>query len=186
MKNYFRRYDASGTCVVICLQCFETIGSASDPAAVATLEGEHKCAGTGKGAGRTSATADPLQLIPPASLLQAIRQLPRFQAAILLTGLLLAVYAIPTLIELFTVHASFPGLLTIFLGDVVGCACLALIFRKPAFALTLYLGLSICETVLYQAGVVGIGDWPWLLDVVPTLVVAREFARLRTSGPPAA
>ena len=40
--EYFRRYDPDGSCVVICLRCFATVGIAGNVSAALTIENAHE------------------------------------------------------------------------------------------------------------------------------------------------
>lgn len=182
--EYFRRYDPDGSCVVICLRCFATIGTAGNVSAALTLENVHECtrhriadqkqASTailrGVGASRGDLST---RFLRSAARLQ-MPYTPLFFLAIFLL-----LYAFPTVVELAAVRYAVPAIGIVLFGDLVGCACLATILRSPVVACALYLLLTICELWLHSSGAVRRAVLPWILDLVPTLVVVGRIAWIR-------
>ena len=71
-----------------------------------------------------------------------------------------------------------PWLAVVLPGDLAGCACLALIFRKMKFAASLYVALTAMEALLYVSHLASMHALLWFADLVPTLVVAANVLRL--------
>jgi hypothetical protein len=94
-------------------------------------------------------------------------------------AIFLLLYAFPTVVELAAARYAVPSIGIVLFGDLVGCACLATIFRTPVVAGALYLLLTICELWLHSSGAVQRAFLPWILDLVPTLMVVGKIAWMR-------
>lgn len=182
--EYFRRYNPDGSCVVICLRCFATIGTAGNVSAALTLENVHACtrhpvavqkqAVTEISTGiKTSSEGLSSRFLSTAARLQ-MPYMPLFFLAIIIL-----LYAFPTVVELAAVHYAVPSIGIVLFGDLVGCVCLATILRTPVVAAVLYLLLTFCELWLRSSGAVRGVFLPWILDLVPTLVVVGKIAWVR-------
>jgi hypothetical protein len=88
-------------------------------------------------------------------------------------------YAFPTVVELAAVRYAVPTMGIILFGDLVGCACLATFLRSPFIAGVLYVSLTFCELWLHSSGALRRALLPWILDLVPTLVVVGKIAWMR-------
>jgi hypothetical protein len=183
--EYFRRYDPDGSCVVICLRCFETIGTAGTVSAALTLENAHDCA-RHPGADRKQAAmgvwsrAETSGADLSSSFLRSVARLQMPYTPLLFLSIFTLLYAFPTLIEFAAVRWAVPAIGILLFGDLVGCACLATILRTPVVGAVLYVLLTLCELWLHSSGVVRRVFLPWILDSVPTLVVAGRIAWIRT------
>ena len=182
--EYFRRYNPDGSCVVICLRCFATIGAAGNISAALTLENVHKCV--------RHPIADKNQVSTPilrgvetsrenlsSRFLKSAARLQMPYTLLFFLAIFLLLYAFPTVIELAAVRWAVPAIGIVLFGDLVGCACLATILRAPVVAGALYLLLTVCEFWLHSTGVVRRVLLPWILDLVPALVVAGRIAWVR-------
>jgi hypothetical protein len=182
--EYFRRYNPDGSCVVICLRCFATIGAAGNVSAALTLENVHKCV--------RHPIADKNQVSTPilrgvetsrenlsSRFLKSAARLQMPYTLLFFLAIFLLLYAFPTVIELAAVRWAVPAIGIVLFGDLVGCACLATILRAPVVAGALYLLLTVCEFWLHSTGVVRRVLLPWILDLVPALVVAGRIAWVR-------
>jgi hypothetical protein len=182
--EYFRRYNPDGSCVVICLRCFATVGSAGNVAAALTLENVHEC------------TRHPLAEQKPASaemmgavegsreslssrFLRSAARLPMRYTPLFFLAVIVLLYAFPTAVEFGAERWAFPAIAIVLFGDLMGCACLATILRQPVVAGALYVGLTFCELWLHSSGAIRSVFLPWVLDLVPTLVVAGEVVWIR-------
>jgi hypothetical protein len=84
-------------------------------------------------------------------------------------------YGVPTLLEIFFIHAPLP--LVIF-GDLIGCIAIARISWKLGTGL--YVGLTGIEVAVTQAALVAPTTLVWLTDLVPALVLAAFAVALVT------
>jgi hypothetical protein len=182
--EYFRRYDPDGSCVVICLRCFATVGIAGNVSAALTIENAHEC--------RRHPIADQKQASPgilsriaalPADLsssfLRSVARLQMPYTPLFFLAIFALLYAFPTAVELVAVRYAMPAVGIVLFGDLVGCACLATILRSPFIAGALYVSLTFCELWLHSSGAVRREFLPWILDLVPTLVVVGKIAWMR-------
>ena len=182
--EYFRRYNPDGSCVVICLRCFATIGAAGNVSAALTLENVHECV--------RHPIADQNQVSTPilrgvetsrenlsSRFLKSAARLQMPYTLLFFLAIFLLLYAFPTVIELAAVRWAVPAFGIVLFGDLIGCACLATILRAPVVAGALYLLLTVCEFWLHSTGVVRRVLLPWILDLVPALVVAGRIAWVR-------
>jgi hypothetical protein len=95
-------------------------------------------------------------------------------------------YAFPTVVEFAAERWAVPAIAIVLFGDLFGCACLAAVLRAPVVAGVLYFLLTFCELWLHSSGAVRSVFLPWILDLVPALVVAGKItwirAHTRTGG----
>jgi uncharacterized membrane protein YgdD (TMEM256/DUF423 family) len=173
--NYHRRYHEDGSCEVICTRCFLTLGLAKQHRAAQEIETQHVCGRTtGKELSRIHANAERLVFVIPGRL----RQL-NIALLLLIVGVVL--YALPTMVELAAAEHVSPWVATVLFGDFTGCACLAAVFKMRRTGLLFYLLLTGCEGALYASHTLSANALVWLVDLVPTLVVAGKIARLRSA-----
>ncbi len=181
--RYYRRYSADGSCVVICTRCFATIGHATGFAAAAALEGQHAC-GTPRpvefadAALRSYVAFHGTTAGPVSRLAGFLRRVDRRYAVLVFAAIALVLYMLPNLVELAAIGRVSPWVTSILFGDLMGCACLALVLRMPRTGVVLYLALALCEGWLYATGRLSPGTLAWVTDAVPTLVVAGRVAQL--------
>ena len=182
--EYFRRYDPDGSCVVICLRCFATIGTAGTVSAALTLENVHECARHSI-ADRKQASTGILSGVGTwrgdlsSRFLSTAARLQMPYAALFFLAVFALLYAFPTVVEFAAVQYAVPTFGVILFGDLVGCICLATLLRSPFIAGALYVSLTFCELWLNSSGAVRREFLPWILDFVPTLVVVGKIAWMR-------
>ena len=182
--EYFRRYNPDGSCVVVCLRCFATVGTAGNASAALTLENVHECTRHPL-ADQKQTSHGVLDGVEgsrgnlSSSFLRSAASLPRTYTPLFFLAVLLLLYAFPTVVELAAERWAVPAIGIVLFGDLVGCACLATILRRPVVAGALYIGLTFCELWLHSIGAVRSVVLPWILDLVPTLVVAGNIAWIR-------
>jgi hypothetical protein len=185
--NYYRRDNGDGTCEVICARCFLTLGTVG-PGAARELEALHLCHAVSphgltsdprlnpdradkKNSASASFAARPFSFDTPAHA----TFIPFAYVSIIFFA-----YALPTAVE-FVATQHFNGWVACILpGDVVGCFCLAAIFKLRRTAVLLYLTLSVLEGLLFQLHLVSAHALVWIVDLVPTMVLLRLAARART------
>lgn len=181
--KYFRRYQPDGSCAIICLECFQTIGTAHDSEHAAQLELLHSCPGPNAAQSSASLPGADRQAPPRQSwsdrFFQFVARLPGPQSALLFLAILLLVYVLPTALEFAAVHSGSSAIAVILLGDFIGCACLATLLRMPLLGVALYISLLSCELCLHTINAVHRIYLPWILDLVPTLVAAGRIASIR-------
>ena len=115
----------------------------------------------------------------PSSFLKSAARLQMPYTPLFFLAVFLLLYAFPTVVELAAVRYAVPAMGIILFGDLVGCVCLATILRSPYIAGALYVSLTFCELWLQSSGAVRSAVLPWILDLVPTLVVVGKIARMR-------
>jgi len=172
-SHFYRRYDPDGRCRVICMQCFQTLGTAWDRHSLEEMESAHVCAFWTEGAFPSPAqrSTDVREEQP---LLRRVLQIP---AGLLALLTVLVAYALPTALELAARHALNPWLAVILPGDVIGCAVLAGLLRRPRTGVFLYLLLTSIEGLSYADGMARGRYLVWFADLVPTLVVLTLVLR---------
>lgn len=182
--EYFRRYDPDGSCVVICLRCFATIGTAGNMSAALTLENAHECtrhaiAGQKQASLGIARRFAASRIDLSSSFLRAAARLQMPYTPLFFLAIFVLLYAFPTVVEFAAVRWAVPAIGVVLFGDVVGCACLATILRSPFLAGALYVSLTFCELWLHSSGAVRRAVLPWILDLIPTLVVVGRIAWIR-------
>lgn len=183
--DYYRRYDRHGGCEVICTRCFVTVGTAMGQAAVKKMEAFHVCGArvaqhrqpalvTGQSFVKLSSSSGLNErLFGPSGKLKTLN------VPFLFLSVVTLLYAVPTIIELLAARRLNPWLGVILPGDLVGCACLITVFKRRRAGLVLYLLLTACEASLYTFHLMTANVLLWIVDVVPTLVVATILVRWR-------
>jgi hypothetical protein len=184
--KYFRRYNPDGSCRIICLRCFATIGAAKNSPEVVDLEHQHVCRGQHAVEPNQQSIGNlrPVETFHPAGLSSVLDFAARLRGpdvVLILTTTVLLLYGFPTIIELAAIHWGIPTVGIIVFGDLVGCACLATILRMPATGATLYLALLLCEIGLDSSGALPRPLLPWILDLVPTIAVTGKIASVRST-----
>jgi hypothetical protein len=182
--EYFRRYNSDGSCVVICLRCFATIGTAGNVSAALTLENVHECARHPIADQKQASTGILSEFRASrgdlsSRFLKSAARLHMPYTPLFFLAIFVLLYAFPTVVELAAIRWAVPAIGIVLFGDLVGCACLATIFRTPVIAGALYLLLTFCELWLHSSGAVRSVFLPWILDLVPALVVVGKIAWMR-------
>jgi len=181
--NYHHRYQEDGSCEVICTHCFQTIGTVSRRSAIKDLEATHFCAGRASQNGHYKAPFQDLIPSPPAKHLGWIpdysRKIVGLPIPLLLLGVVLFLYALPTALEIALSAQIGPWLAGIVIGDFAACACIFAVFGMRRTGLILYLLLTISKICLYSVQVVPANIIPWLTDVIPVLIVIGRIATLK-------
>jgi hypothetical protein len=183
--NYHRRFSEDGTCEIICTGCFLTLGTANGIIAAKEIEARHVCGVKQRPqmaisplSGNRLATSRPiapLHFSKQSSRISAIVQGTPAPFVYLAVGLF--IYALPTGAEWIASHHLNPWFATILPGDLTGCVCLAIVFGMRRTGLILYLLLTACEALLYIGHFVPAGALLWIVDLVPTLIVAGTIAQ---------
>lgn len=180
--KYFRRYSSDGSCHIICLRCFATIGDADQLSAAVELERHHVCGQPSAQPGHLPSDWNSGQSLARfAGFIDFVRRLEGRYTPILFSIIIALLYGLPTALEILGVHYACPALALILFGDVTGCICLALVFGMPVIAAVLYLVWSLIEAWLYKAGTIHFATLPWILDLAPVLVIMGRITWLRST-----
>jgi len=187
--NYHRRLNENGTCDIICTRCFLTLGTVGGISAAREVEANHRCAalprdGTSAkvvsiadfGSSRREAASKSSVVHCGHSAYRFIPHIP-----FVFVSVPFFVYILPTIAEFFAsryVNLWFAAILP---GDLVGCICLATIFRMRVSGPLLYLALTACEGCMYVFHLVSPSALIWIADLVPTLVIVGLVARGRAT-----
>jgi hypothetical protein len=181
--QFYHRYGEDGTCKVICMYCYATLGVGLDREAVAETEAAHDCGEWTPAAQRGSETEGG-QRLPDLSGSRRPSGLPLFERlllqvhpAILLPAIAILLYVVPTALEILArsrVNVN-TWASVILPGDAVGCAVLMVVARMPRLALLLYGALTGCECFWHVTHVMHGVTMAWVADLVPTLVVMGIF-----------
>lgn len=166
--KFYRRFYEDGSCRVICLSCYEMLGTGLDREAAERLGTAHVCrewvlAGGESGA-RQAAEAEEMER-PRRAWLAGLHPM------VLLPMIALLFYAAPTGLEILArVHVN-TWLAVILPGDLVGCAALIWLAKLPRTGVLLYIGLTALESCLHLTHTMRGMTMAWVADLVPTLVM---------------
>ena len=184
--NFYYRSLAEGRCEVVCTRCFLTIGAAREMEEILRIESSHVCpavriAPIGPARSAPGASRRPLGGVPctlPPLPLAGDRCAPRFvRNAFLLLVAALVLYVLPTVLEWAALRHWNPWLSVILPGDLAGCACLGIVFRKIKQGISLYCLLTAIEACVYWLHVAPPEALLWFTDFVPSLVVVVMLLR---------
>jgi hypothetical protein len=175
--DYYRRYRQDGSCEIICVSCFATVGVAPNASVASTLEAEHDCPrknGEKKdktiGADSPALETDLVQKQQPSSTWHSSTHSWESQLFTIATIVLL-LYFIPTAAERIALDHANIWIACILPGDLTGCIYLGTVLRKPRLGAGLYLLLTILEASLFMDHLLPARSLFWVVDIVPTLVV---------------
>lgn len=184
--KYYYYYGKNGSCEVTCTRCFIKLGIATDLSAIRQLEARHIC---GETAAHDQDQARPESLLCEKKPVTAQYFIERFiglpdkikwpKMMFMFACIVVLLYALPTAGEFMAAQHLSPWLAIILPGNLLGCLCIAIVFRKYRTGTLLYLGLTVVEGWLYVSNILGQNELPWVVDVVPTFVVASLILRRR-------
>jgi len=98
-----------------------------------------------------------------------------------ITACVLVFYALPTFLELKLTPYLGTTKARFLLGNVLGCAAIALVHWR--IAALLYAGLSLFDLLLLRFGGVRPAELLWFTDIVPTVFIIVRLTLARSSGP---
>jgi hypothetical protein len=174
--HFYRRYDPDGRCKVICMQCFQTLGTAWDRHSLEEMEAAHVCAFWREGAPSAAVRRGMREVRAEAPLLREALQLQTFPLVLLTV---LALYLLPTALEFAASYALNPWLAVILPGDLIGCAVLAGLLRMPRTAVILYVLLTAVESFSYAVSGTVVSGLCWFADLIPMLIVLILVLRMK-------
>lgn len=164
--QFYRRFYEDGSCRVICLYCYEMLGTGLNRDAVKRLEAAHVC-GEWTRAGAEPEEASRIHLVRRERARSRVRRL------LVLPAIACLLYGVPTALELVArLHVN-TWLAVILPGDVVGCAALAGPAKMPRTGVLLYMGMTALECGLHVTHAMRGMTMAWVADLVPTLVVMK-------------
>ncbi|HEX3663163.1 MAG TPA: hypothetical protein VHU89_17130 [Acidobacteriaceae bacterium] len=169
--RFYRRYDPDGRCKVICMQCFQTLGTAWDRHSLEEMEAAHLCASPLPAARRPGREVRPEMPL--------LREALHMHVGVLVGLTVLALYLLPTALEFAASYAVNPWLAVILPGDLIGCAVLVGLLRMPRTGVLLYVLLTVAEALSYAANGAVVPDLRWLTDSIPTLLVVSLVLRMK-------
>lgn len=181
MMEFFYRSLPGGRCEVVCTRCFLTLGSAGEIDEIRCLEDLHHCTRqTPAISGRSVPPQRRPQLVSvsaPRPLESSSMEISPLRKLLLLVAVCLVLYVLPTAFEFSVLPDWNPWFATILPGDLLGCLCLATVFRRFKMGVVLYGVLTIFESLIYVTGIAPVRLIPWFTDLLPTLAVAGIVLR---------
>ncbi|HEX4037767.1 MAG TPA: hypothetical protein VHX37_06895 [Acidobacteriaceae bacterium] len=180
--QFYYRYHEDGSCKVICMNCYATLGTGWDRDAVTQMEAGHICGEWKRAAERLAGEESagqqsiPLNVRPSPSLLHPSLspqewRMARLHPAILVALTALLLYVAPTVLEMLARRKVNTWLSVILPGDLLGCMVLGALAKMPRTAIALYLLLTACECYWQVMHAMRGITMAWIVDLVPTLVV---------------
>lgn len=172
--QFYHRYSEDGSCKVICMYCYATLGFGPDRAAVTEMEAAHTCGEWIPAAERDGRAAEAqwVERSQGSSDSPLLEQLVRLHPAILLPAIAILLYGVPTMLEILArTRVTNTWLAVVLPGDAVGCAVLMVVARKPRLGLLLYGAMTALECYWHIRHVMRGVTMAWVADLVPTLVV---------------
>lgn len=166
MDFYFRE-NGDQTCDVICLNCFQVVGTARSGSDIQQLRQEHRCPQSGnrhpQGAPNLNSRLHRLK----GAYFSAIAGRNRWQVLLFAVFFL---YLVPTLIEWAAYRFSGLRFGVIAVGDLTGCIYIAFACKKRLLGVALYGALMIAEVLAVQLHSVSIGSLVYLMDAAPSVI----------------
>jgi hypothetical protein len=174
--QFYHRYSDDGSCKVICMDCYATLGIGQNREAVAEMKAAHVCGEWIPAAQRSSMMPNGQRadgLCEVSGLPPQERILMQVHPAILLPAIALLLYALPTALEILARSRMNTNtwVAVILPGDAIGCAVLIVLARMPRAGLLLYCSLTGLECLWHIMHVMRGVTMAWVADLVPTLAV---------------
>jgi hypothetical protein len=199
MMDYYHRRHQDGSCESICTRCFATLGRANDLAQLKYLEAVHQCARDLQTPSRSETIQFPGgNLVNPeisgnglnSRLWHFLGELDGLHTFLLLCGIVVCSYILPTVIEFELLKYIGVWASCIVLGDLVGCSLLSIALGLRKTGSLLYAALMSGEILAYENHIVRPRTLVWLVDLVPTLAITAMviffFLKSRRLPAPAA
>jgi hypothetical protein len=174
--RFYHRYNEDGSCRVICLDCYATLGTASDRDKVTQMEAVHRCGEWQEAQERIAGESVTIPareegLAYLSNLSGPERMLARLHPVLLAGLLALLLYGVPTALEIAARSHVNTWLAVIVPGDVAGCLVLGWLAKMPRTAAALYLLLTACEGCWHLARMTHGVAMAWFADLIPAVVV---------------
>lgn len=177
IMDYYHRSNDDGSFETICTRCFATLGQTKEWNHLAGIEAEHICPARSKGSAAPP-PASPFAAQPTPSP----RGLDWFfvnsgrtnvpQTLLMLCTGVVCFYIFPSVIESELLKHLSTWVACILFGDMAGCSFLSLVCGLKKTGVLLYLFLTGCEGTLYGLRLLPRSLLLWVVDLVPTLIVA--------------
>jgi hypothetical protein len=175
--DFYYRSLPDGRCEVVCTRCFITVGTAWNIEHIRRIEGSHTCLAKRPAVSRPKpAESEVPQVAARVAKVSSDFNKPsksRVARSVTLLCLVAALfYAFPKTLEFSALQKWNPWISVVLPGDLAGCLCLAIVFRKMKAGILLYLLLSAAEACLYWLDLTPADVLPWIADLVPTVVIS--------------
>lgn len=175
--DFYYRSLPDGRSEVVCTRCFVTVGTAWGVEHIRRIEESHTCLARRPAVPRPkhAASVVPQIVARDAEFSPNIRVPSKSRVTrnmVLLCLVTALFYAIPKLLEFNALQRWNPWISVVLPGDLAGCLCLAIVFRKMKAAILLYSLLSGIEAFLYWLNIAPADILPWIADLVPTVVIS--------------
>jgi len=168
--NFYYRSLQEGRCEIVCTRCFRTVGAAGEIDEIRRLQDCHACA-VRRDAVPVPPLADSRDLLPASLRVMSRLKEPKGSSYLMLSLAALFLYVVPTLFEFTVLRNWNPWIAVVIPGDIAGCFCLAVVFRRVKIGIALYCLMTMVEAVFYWLHVAPLHVLPWLTNLVSTLVV---------------
>lgn len=175
-----RRKD--GIYDVICTRCFATVISTTDPSSIQEAQMVHQCTALKASAMGTISLGNELEKQLRAGTPSILGRVKGVRLSVLLVVTVLAMYAVPTVIELFLLSSTHRWMEVLFVGDLLGCACICFLLKKGHLAIAVYALITAVEATVYGLRLLPVQTLPWFADAVPTIIFMSLTQRLRKPG----
>ena len=169
--RFYRRYYEDGSCKVICMDCYDTLGTGENRHDVARMEARHVCSHALLPADAAKKNLRAYLLAGVDRVRDAEQWMARLHPALLAILLIVVLYGIPTILEILARQEVNTWVAVILPGNILGCMVLIAILRMPRTGLGIYLALAACECWLHVTHIMRGVTMAWIVDLVPTLVV---------------
>jgi hypothetical protein len=174
--DYYYRFFTDGSCDIICTRCFLKIGKGQGPDAARKEADLHICQVGRRAEGVATAFAEQ-QTVERLSRRARGFEILTLPAPFLLLLAVLLFYVLPTLLEFAVFRHASLWTLGILLGDLSGCIGIFVVLKKRKLAVFLYLALTVVECWLYSTQVLSAHSLIYLMDLVPTAIMASAILR---------
>ncbi|TCK73692.1 hypothetical protein [Acidipila rosea] len=176
--EFYRQPLPNGATRSICLRCFEDIGVSDQISMVAELEASHVCHGKVPQPEAGNSATGVGQLNRWGEFFSCASRSCLMNRLLAIMGCLLFFYMLPTICEFLLMRLSGSWLTSLFFGNLCGCMAIGILQKKRAWAVSLYLALIAVDGVLYYRSGLSSAQFPWVLDIVPTLLLVVHVIRV--------
>lgn len=176
--HYYYRFFPDGSCDIICTRCFLKIGKGQESGAARMQADQHICQ-VGRGAARVASAAVEQQTMERVSRRARGFEVLSLPVPYMVLLAVLLFYVLPTLLEIAVLQHASLWAFGILFGDLSGCIGIFVALKKKKLAVVLYLALTAVECWLYSAQILSAHSLVWLMDAVPTAIMAGAILRPR-------
>jgi len=174
--HYYYRFFPDGSCDIICTRCFLKIGMGQESGAARRQADQHICP-VGRGTVHAAPAAAGQQTVERISRRARGFEVLSLPAPYMVLLAVLLFYVLPTLLEFLVLRHANLWAVGILLGDLSGCIGIFVALKKRKLAVILYLALTAVEFWLYSTQILSAHSLIWLMDAVPTAIMAGAILR---------